>query len=124
MLRGSPSDPPTERSLLMTVDRGLLGRLKARGEQVVTQLSGELMSNPRFTRAIESAMRGKEKLEEAAGRALRQMNLPTRAELKRALARIEAFEREVGTLKAKGTAARRIAGKAAARPTRSRKRTG
>jgi polyhydroxyalkanoate synthesis regulator phasin len=100
----------------MTVDRGLLDRLKARGEEVVTQLSGELMSNPRFTKAIESAIRGKEKLERAAGQALKQMNLPTRSELKRALSRIETLEREVATLKAKATRAR--ARKRAARPPR------
>ena len=49
-------------------------------------------------------MRGKEKLEEAVARALRQMNVPSRAELKRALSRIDALEREVAALKAKARA--------------------
>jgi polyhydroxyalkanoate synthesis regulator phasin len=85
----------------MTLDRGLLARIKARGEEVLTQVSAELMSNPRFVKAMEGALRGKEKLEEAAGRAMKQMNVPTRSELKRALGRIEALEREVTALKAK-----------------------
>jgi hypothetical protein len=68
----------------MTVDRGLLDRLRSRGEEVLTQVSAELMSNPRFMKAMEGAMRGKERLEEGVGRALQQMNVPTRAELQAA----------------------------------------
>jgi polyhydroxyalkanoate synthesis regulator phasin len=88
----------------MTVDRGLLDRIKSRGEEVLTQVSGELMSNPRFMRAMEGAMRGKEKLEEGVGRVLKQMNVPTRSELKRAVSRIEALEREVAALKTRAKA--------------------
>jgi len=86
----------------MTVDRTLLGRLRSRGEEVFTQISGELTSNPRFMKAMEGALRGKEKLEDAAGRAVRSMSLPTRSEFKRALARIESLERELAALRAKG----------------------
>ena len=88
----------------MTVDRGLLDRIRIRGEEVLTLVSGELMSNPRFMKAMEGAVRGKEKLEEAVGQALKQMNVPTRTELKRALSRIETLEREVAALKAKAKA--------------------
>jgi len=99
----------------MTVDRGLLGRIKSRGEEVLTQVSGELMSNPHFMKAMESAMRGKEKLEDAVGEALEKMNVPTRGDLKRALSRIETLEREVATLKARRKA------RPAARKTAPRK---
>jgi len=85
----------------MTIDRGLLDRIKARGEEVLTQVSAELTSNPRFMKAVEGALRGKDKVEAAVGRALKQMNLPSRTELKRALARIDTLEREVASLKAK-----------------------
>ena len=88
----------------MTIDHGLLGRLRSRGEEVLTQVSAELMSNPRFLKAMEGAARGKERLEEAVGRALKQMNVPTRTELKRAVSRIETLEREVAALKAKAKA--------------------
>ena len=88
----------------MTVDHGLLDRLRSRGEEVLTQVSAELMSNPRFLRAMEGAMRGKERLEEAVGQALEQMNVPKRTELKRALSRIETLEREVASLKTKAKA--------------------
>jgi len=106
----------------MTDDSGFLNRLRSRGEEVLTQVSAELGSNPRFMRAVAGAMRGKEKLEEAVARALRQMNVPSRAELKRALSRIDALEREVAALKAKpraktsaGARPKRRAGSAKAR---------
>jgi len=85
----------------MTVDPGFLNRLRSRGEEVLTQVSAELSSNPRFMQAMAGALRGKEKLEQAVSRVLRQMNVPSRSELKRALSRIDALEREVAALKAK-----------------------
>jgi polyhydroxyalkanoate synthesis regulator phasin len=88
----------------MTVDSGFLNRLRSRGEEVLTQVSAELSSNPRFMQAMAGALRGKEKLDEAVSRVLRQMNVPSRSELKRALARIDALEREVAGLKAKARA--------------------
>jgi polyhydroxyalkanoate synthesis regulator phasin len=104
----------------MTIDHGLLDRLRSRGEEVLTQVSAELMSNPRFLKAMEGAIRGKEKLEEAARKAVEQMNVPTRTELKRALSRIETLEREVASLKktkSRPAAARRpVARKAKAKP--------
>ena len=86
----------------MTVDSGFLNRLRSRGEEVLTQVSAELSSNPRFMQAMAGAMRGKEKLDEAVARVLRQMNVPSRSELKRALARIDALEREVSGAEGEG----------------------
>jgi hypothetical protein len=94
------------------VTKGLLDRLKARGEEVFTQVSAELMSNPHFMKAMEGAMRGKQKLDQAVGQALKTMNVPTRTEFKRALGRIEALEKELAAVKAKAGKKR------AARPRR------
>ncbi len=85
----------------MTIDRSLLDKIRSRGEEVLTQVSSELMANPRFVKAIEGAVKGREKLEEAATAALKQMNVPTRTELKRATSRIEALERELAEVRAK-----------------------
>lgn len=104
----------------MTLDRGLLDRIRTRGEEVLTQVSAELMSNPRFMKAMEGAMRGKEKIEEGVGHALKQMNVPTRSELKRALSRIEALEREVAALKAKAKARPSAPRKAVARKPKAK----
>jgi hypothetical protein len=104
----------------MTIDRGILDRIRARGGEVLTQVSAELTSNPRFARAVEGAMRGKEKLEQGMGRALKQINVPTRSELKRALARIESLEREVAALKAKAKARPAARRRQAARKPRAK----
>ena len=104
----------------MTMEHGLLDRLRSRGEEVLTQVSAELMSNPRFLKAMEGAMRGKERLEDAVGQALKQMNVPTRSELKRALSRIETLEREVAALKAKAKARPAAVRKPAARKAKAK----
>lgn len=85
----------------MSEEKGLFDRLRERGDEVLTQVSGELMSNPHFMKAMEGALRGKQKLDEAAAKALRGMNIPTRTEFKRALSRVEALEAEVAGLKAR-----------------------
>jgi polyhydroxyalkanoate synthesis regulator phasin len=90
--------------------------LKARGEEVLNQVSSELMENRHFMRALQTAMMGKEKVNQAAARALKQMNIPTRTEFKRALHRIEALESELTDLKAKATAPKRAPRKRAAKP--------
>ena len=46
----------------MRIDRGLLDKIRSRGEEVLTQLSAELSTNPRFARAMEGALRGKDRL--------------------------------------------------------------
>ena len=88
----------------MSEEKGLFERLKdlkERGDEMLTQISGELMQNPHFMKAMEGAMRGKQKLDAAAAQALRGMNIPTRSEFKRALSRVESLEHEVETLKAR-----------------------
>ncbi|HXY38959.1 MAG TPA: hypothetical protein VEQ10_04770 [Vicinamibacteria bacterium] len=117
----------------MAIDRGILDKLRTRGEEVLTQLSAELTSNPRFMKAMESAMekasRGREVLEQAAARALHEINVSTRGDLKRANSRIEALEREVAALRARArtASASRAAGPGrptAARPGRARAKAG
>jgi hypothetical protein len=92
--------------------KNLLDSLKARGTEVFGQVSADLMQNPRFAKALQGALRGKELLDQAAGRALKNMNIPTRTEFKRALGRIETLERELAEQKAKVAKAARRAGKA------------
>lgn len=99
----------------MPIDRNLLDKIRNRGEEVLTQLSAELMSNPRFVKAIEGAMRGREKIEQAAVTALKEMNVPTRGDLSRANSRIEALEREIAELRGRTRQTRRTASKPPAR---------
>jgi hypothetical protein len=79
--------------------------LRERGSAFITQVSNELMGNPAFLKAMETAYRGKERLDGAVAQALRTMNVPSRTEFKRAVARIDALERELAELRAKPAAA-------------------
>ena len=94
--------------------------LRSRGTALVAQVSDELMSNPRFLRAVETAYRGKEKLDGAVGQALKTMNVPTRTEFKRVVARIDALERE---LEESHRASRKSPARAPRRPASRRKKT-
>jgi hypothetical protein len=85
----------------MSEEKGLFDRLKERGDEMLAQVSGELMQNPHFMRAMEGALRGKQKIDEGVARALKSMNIPTRSEFKKALVRIEALEHELLSAKAK-----------------------
>jgi polyhydroxyalkanoate synthesis regulator phasin len=63
------------------------------------------MQNPCFVKAMqgaaEGAARGRETLDRGVARALKTMNVPTRADVKKMMSRIEALEAELGALKAK-----------------------
>jgi hypothetical protein len=90
-------------------DRTIFDELKARGEEFFTRMSGELMSNPNFTRAMQAAWWGKEKLDQAVAQALKGMRIPTRDEFDRVARRVEQLAEEVDRLKAAGRASRRRA---------------
>lgn len=81
-------------------DESVFDRWRARGEAVFNQVSAELMKNPNFVKAMQAAMKGKERVDVAVGQALKAMNVPTRSEFRRALARIDALEQELASLKA------------------------
>jgi len=105
----------------MNRPKSVFEKLKERGEEVFTQVSNELMSNEHFMKALQGAMRGKEKLEQGVSRTLKTMNIPSRTEFKRALSRIEALEKELSAVKSqpapKPRAPRKRAPKAKAKPT-------
>jgi len=87
----------------------VLDQLKARGEELFGKVSGELMSNPRFMKAMETAFKGKAKLDEAVVGALKRMNIPARTEFKRAVKRIDELERQLAELQARTARPRRPA---------------
>jgi len=106
---------------------GMFDFIRTRGEEFFTQVSNELLSNPRFISAMQTAMRGREWMDQAVAQALRTMNVPTRTEFKRALARIDALERELADVKRQTAAAASPrtsarAGGTARRKTAARKR--
>ena len=94
----------------MTIDKDLIDRLRTRGEEMFTQVSAELMQNPRFVQAMQGALKGKERVEDVVSQTLKKANIPTRTEFKRATRRIEALEDELADLQKK----------VAAKPARAR----
>ena len=84
----------------MSDERNLFDRWLTRGEAVFNQVSEELMKNPNFVKAMQAALKGKERVDVAVGQALKAMNVPTRSEFRRAVARIDALEHELAALKA------------------------
>jgi hypothetical protein len=109
----------------VTGEGGVFDFLRARGEEFFTRVSNELMSNPRFIKAMQTALRGKEWVDQAVAQALKTMNVPTRTEFKRALARIETLERELAETRREAAEAAAHARKPAAtahRPATARGR--
>lgn len=96
--------------------------LRARGEEFLTQISNELMGNPRFIRAMQTAMRGKEWVDQGVAQALRTLNVPTRTEFKRAVARIDILERDLAEARRQSAAAAARAAAPTARRRKPRKR--
>jgi polyhydroxyalkanoate synthesis regulator phasin len=86
--------------------RSVFDRLRMRGEEVLGQISAELMANPHFMRALEQAMKGKQRLDVAVGRVLKTLNVPTRREFKKAVSRIDALEAEISALRSEIKGAR------------------
>ena len=80
-------------------DKSVIDRLRARGEEVFTQVSNELMMNPRFIQAMQTALKGKATVDVMVAEALKTMNLPTRTEFKRALSRVESLENDLRELR-------------------------
>jgi hypothetical protein len=80
-------------------DRTLFDELKAKGEEFFTRMSGELMSNPNFTRAMQAAWWTKDRFDQAVVQALKTMRIPTREEFQRVRRRLEELEAEVDKLK-------------------------
>jgi hypothetical protein len=103
----------------VTGEGGVFDFLRARGEEFFTRVSNELMSNPRFIKAMQTALRGKEWVDQAVAQALKTMNVPTRTEFKRALGRIETLERELAETRREAAEAAAHARKPAATAHRS-----
>ena len=52
-------------------DESVFDRWRARGEAVFNQVSEELMKNPNFVKAMQAAVKGKERVDVAVGQALK-----------------------------------------------------
>ena len=108
----------------MDEPRTVFDFLRTRGSAFVSLVSNELMSNPAFLKAMQTAYRGGERLNGAVERALKTMNVPSRSEFKRLVARMDALERELAAAREAQARPAPAAKKRAARKTVARRRKG
>ena len=97
--------------------------IRTRGSAFVSLVSNELMSNPAFLKAMQTAYRGGERLNGAVEQALKTMNVPSRSEFKRLVARIDALERELAAAREPQAAAPAPRKRAAAKTAPRRRKT-
>lgn len=104
--------------------KALFAFVRSRGGALMSQVSEEAQKHPDFLKALGALYLTKQQIDKAVGSALKTMNIPTRTEFKRAVARIDALERELAELRAKASAAPPAPAprKKAAAPRRARKK--
>jgi polyhydroxyalkanoate synthesis regulator phasin len=85
----------------------LFSQLRSRGEEVLTEVSNNLMANPAFIEVLKKGVAAKEEIDKRVAEALKTMNLATRKDVSRLEHRVAALEAELSELKAKKSAVRR-----------------
>ena len=85
----------------------LFSQLRSRGEEVLTEVSNNLMANPAFIEVLKKGVAAKEEIDKRVAEALKTMNLATRKDVSRLEHRVVALEAELSELKAKKSAVRR-----------------
>ena len=80
----------------------LFKKLKDKGEQKITEMTNEILNNPRFAsalgKAIQTAMETKGKIDKNMQTVLGAMNVPTRDDYDRIAERINAISKTVSEL--------------------------
>jgi len=80
----------------------LFKKLKDKGEQKITEMTNEILNNPRFAsalgKAIQTAMETKGKIDKNMQTVLGAMNVPTRDDYDRIAERINAISKTVSDL--------------------------
>ena len=74
----------------------LLGRLKGSGEQVLNELSQQLLENPTFLAALRRSIEAKERVGRTISGTMDFVNLPSKNDMSAILAAIEHLDLRVG----------------------------
>jgi len=86
-----------------------LSQIKSRGEEFLTEVSNNLMSNPTFVELLKKGLAAKEEIDKRVAAGLKSMNLVTRREISRLEERITRLESELQRSKARPSRRRRKA---------------
>lgn len=81
----------------------LFDQLKARGEGFLTEISNNLMANPAFIEVLKKGIAVKEKVDKRVAEGLKAMSVATRKDVTKLEKRLEEFQAELDSLKAKAT---------------------
>jgi hypothetical protein len=73
-----------------TGGEGLKDRLSSRGEDALSELAQALLDNPWFKQALEMAFEARERASQAGASAMRNLNVPTAADVDRLGRRLRA----------------------------------
>jgi predicted nucleic acid-binding Zn-ribbon protein len=92
----------------------LFSQLKSRGEEFLTEVSNNLMSNPSFIELLKKGVAAKEEVDKRVAEGLKTMNVATRKEVRALENRLADLEKEIA-------AARERAAKAS-KSTKARKK--
>jgi len=79
----------------------LFDQIRARGEAFLTDVSNNLMANPRFVEMLKKGMEAKEAIDQQVTEALKKMNVANRREVKSLEHRVTTLEAELHDLKEK-----------------------
>jgi len=95
---------------------GLKDRISSRGTDALSELAQALADNPLFNQALDVALGARERVNEAGAHAMRNLNVPTAADVERlgrrlraVSERLEAVEDKLDQLSSDLTALRRLA---------------
>jgi polyhydroxyalkanoate synthesis regulator phasin len=83
----------------------LFSQIRSRGEEFLTEVSNNLMSNPAFIEVLKKGVAAKEEVDKRVAEALKTMNVASRKDTAKLEHRIAALESEIADLKAKQKAA-------------------
>jgi hypothetical protein len=73
-----------------TADEGIRDRLSSRGEDALGELAQALLDNPWFKQALEVAFEARDRASQAGASAMRNLNVPTAADVDRLNRRLRA----------------------------------
>jgi hypothetical protein len=89
----------------MSDPKGLIGKVKAMGDQAMTDFANELLSNPKFAKAlgkaIQRAMAAKGALDKNLQLVFNAVNLPTKADHEKLIRRVEKTNQTIAGLESR-----------------------
>lgn len=82
-------------------DEGLRGRISSRSEEALGDVAEFLLDNPWLNQALQVAFGARERASQAGAQAMRNLNVPTAADVERLARRVRALSERLETVEDK-----------------------